>query len=65
MLSVLHAVGKMFPRGDRAPFIEPLAEAKLRRLIDAEPRLAAFAPGRHRRIKSGFYTSHAYEWVRR
>lgn len=65
MLSVMHAVGKMFPRGDRAPFIEPLAEAKLRRLIAAEPRLADFAPGRHRRIKSGFYTSHAYEWVRR
>lgn len=65
MLSVMHAVGKMFPRGDRAPFIEPLAEAKLRRLIEAEPRLAGFAPGRHRRIKSGFYTSHAYEWARR
>ncbi len=65
MLSVMHAVGKMFPRSDRAPFIEPLAEAKLRRLIAADPRLAGFAPGRHRRIKSGFYTSHAYEWVRR
>lgn len=65
MLSVMHAVGRMFPRSDRAPFIEPLAEAKLRRLIAADARLADFAPGRHRRIKSGFYTSHAYEWVRR
>lgn len=65
MLSVMHAVGRMFPRSDRAPFIEPLAEAKLRRLIAADPRLSDFAPGRHRRIKSGFYTSHAYEWVRR
>jgi magnesium-protoporphyrin O-methyltransferase len=65
LLSVMHAVGRLFPRSDRAPAIEPLAEAKLRRLVAAEPRLAAFAPGRHRRVQRGFYTSQAYEWVRR
>jgi magnesium-protoporphyrin O-methyltransferase len=65
LLTVFHAVGRLFPRSDRAPAIEPLAEAKLRRLIAAEPRLRDFQPGHHRRIAKGFYTSHAYEWVRR
>lgn len=65
LLAAMHAVGRLFPRSDRAPAIEPLAEARLRRLIAAEPRLAGFAPGRHRRIQRGFYTSQAYEWLRR
>lgn len=65
LLTVFHSVGRLFPRSDRAPAIEPLAEAKLRRLIAAEPRLRDFFPGHHRRIAKGFYTSHAYEWVRR
>lgn len=64
MLSVMIRVGKLFPRGDRAPFIEPLAEGKLRRLISAEPRLADFNAGRHRKVERGFYKSQAYEWVR-
>jgi magnesium-protoporphyrin O-methyltransferase len=65
LLSAMHAAGRFFPRGDRAPSIVPVAEAKLRRLIEAEPGLQAFVPGRHRRIASGFYTSHALELARR
>jgi len=65
MLSVMIVVGRLFPRGDRAPFIEPLAEAKLRKLIAAEPKLADFAPGRTHKVERGFYKSQAYEWVRR
>ena len=65
MLSVMIVVGRLFPRGDRAPFIEPLAEAKLRKLIAAEPRLADFTPGRTHKVERGFYKSQAYEWVRR
>ena len=65
LLTLMHAVGRLFPRSDRAPAIEPLAEARLRRLVAAEPRLADFALGRHRRVQRGFYTSQAYEWVRR
>jgi magnesium-protoporphyrin O-methyltransferase len=60
-LSVMHAVGKLFPRGDRAPGIEPIAEAKLRRLVAHDPSLAGHAPGRTERIVSGFYTSQAME----
>jgi magnesium-protoporphyrin O-methyltransferase len=61
----MHAAGRFFPRGDRAPSIVPVAEAQLRRLIAHDPALTDFATGRDRRIASGFYTSHALEIVRR
>ncbi|HEY8565931.1 MAG TPA: magnesium protoporphyrin IX methyltransferase [Beijerinckiaceae bacterium] len=64
-LTVMHAAGRLFPRGDRAPAIEPVAEANLRRLIAAESGLAAWQPGRSERVASGFYTSQAMEVVRR
>jgi magnesium-protoporphyrin O-methyltransferase len=65
LLSAMHAAGRFFPRGDRAPSIVPVAEAQLRRLIAHDPALTDFATGRDRRIASGFYTSHALEIVRR
>jgi magnesium-protoporphyrin O-methyltransferase len=55
------AVGRLFPRSDRAPWIEPVAQKSLYRQIAAEPRLQGFAPGRTLRISSGFYTSQALE----
>ena len=64
LLAAMHAIGRLFPQGDRAPAIAPLAEAKLRALIAAEPALAEFRPGRHHRVTTGFYMSHAFEWVR-
>ena len=63
-LAVMHAVGRLFPRGDRAPAIEPVAERALRRLIGGEPGLRGWHVGRTRRIASGFYTSQAMELVR-
>lgn len=65
LLGAMIAVGRLFPRGDRAPFIEPVAEHRLRALMAAAPALAPFAPGRSQRISSGFYKSHAFELVRR
>ncbi len=65
MLAAMHAVGRLFPRGDRAPAIEPVAEAALRRKLAAEKVLAGWQAGRTRRIISGFYTSQALELVRR
>jgi magnesium-protoporphyrin O-methyltransferase len=65
LLTLMHAAGRLFPRGDRAPAIEPLAEARLRKLIHDEARLRDFTPGHHKRIQRGFYTSQAYQWVRR
>jgi magnesium-protoporphyrin O-methyltransferase len=60
-LALMHAVGRLFPRGDRAPAIEPVGEDALRRRIGAEPGLDRFQPGRTERIANGFYTSQALE----
>jgi magnesium-protoporphyrin O-methyltransferase len=64
-LEVMHAVGKLFPRGDRSPAIVPVAEKKLRRLLAAEAMLNDWATGRTQRVASGFYTSQALELVRK
>lgn len=65
LLSVMHAVGTLFPRGDRAPAIEPIGEARLRRLIAAEPLLGNWRVADTRRVNSGFYTSQGMELARR
>jgi magnesium-protoporphyrin O-methyltransferase len=75
-LSVMHALGRLFPRGDRAPSIEPVAEPMLRALIVSElgagnPETEiehgpfAWEPNRTQRIASGFYTSQAMELIKR
>jgi len=60
-LSAMHTVGKLFPRGDRAPAIVPVNEAKLRRALGASAVLEAYLAGRTERVKSGFYTSQGFE----
>jgi magnesium-protoporphyrin O-methyltransferase len=60
-LALMHAVGRAFPRGDRAPAIEPVASRDLERLIQSEPRLSGWRIGRTERIACGFYTSQALE----
>ena len=64
-LAVMHAVGRLFPRGDRAPAIEPVAEQKLRRLLMSDESLERWQLGRSRRVTSGFYKSHALEMIPR
>ncbi len=60
-LAVMHAVGRLFPRGDRAPAIEPVGEQKLRRLLMSDEALDQWRLGRTHRVNSGFYTSQALE----
>ncbi|MEJ2027659.1 MAG: magnesium protoporphyrin IX methyltransferase, partial [Limibacillus sp.] len=64
-LTVKHPVGRAFPRGNRAPAIEPIAETKLRGLIEASPDLAGWRCARNHRITTGFYMSHAEELLPR
>jgi len=64
-LTVMHTVGRAFPRGNRAPAIEPIAETKLRSLIGASPELAGWRCARNHRITTGFYMSHAEELLPR
>jgi magnesium-protoporphyrin O-methyltransferase len=64
-LSMMHAVGRLFPRSDRAPSIEPVREQTIARLIAAEPALACWQGSRTRRVASGFYKSQAMELTSR
>jgi magnesium-protoporphyrin O-methyltransferase len=63
-LALMHAVGKLFPRGDRSPVIEPHRSDAIRQAIEIEPALAEWRAGRGERIASGFYISQAQELVR-
>jgi len=64
LLSVLHATGRLFPRGDRAPSIEPVRATTIGRLLRDDPAMTGWQPTRTLRIASGFYTSQALELVR-
>jgi magnesium-protoporphyrin O-methyltransferase len=65
MLTMMHKAGSLFPRGDKAPAIEPVSDRKLRRLIACDDELQAFAVGRSAQVSSGFYISSGMELVRR
>jgi magnesium-protoporphyrin O-methyltransferase len=58
-LSTMITVGRLFPRGDRAPFIEPVAEQTLAKLITHEPNLSAWKIDATQKISRGFYISQA------
>jgi magnesium-protoporphyrin O-methyltransferase len=60
-LAVMHAVGRLFPRANRAPAIEPITERSILGLVRDEPGLGAWRVGRTRRVQNGFYTSQALE----
>lgn len=60
-LAVMHTVGRLFPRKDRAPAIEPVGETALRKRIAKETGLKSKTVERTRRISQGFYMSQAME----
>lgn len=60
-LAALHAVGRLFPRAERAPSIQPVAEVVMQRMLRETPSLAGWRPGRTLRVASGFYKSQANE----
>jgi magnesium-protoporphyrin O-methyltransferase len=64
MLSTMHAVGRLFPRGDSAPAIEPVNAAAIARRLSADPALSAWRQCRSELVSSGFYKSQALEMVR-
>ena len=61
LLATVRGVGRLFPRKDRAPAIEPVAMGPLLRGVARDPRLAAWSAQRTHRVASGFYTSQALE----
>ena len=60
-LEVMIRVGRLFPRKDRAPFIEPISYAKLHKSINQSPWFVDWeAPFTHL-VSSGFYKSQLME----
>jgi magnesium-protoporphyrin O-methyltransferase len=64
LLATMRAVGRLFPKGDRAPSIVPVAPTDLARRIAADAALQGFQAARTQRIASGFYKSQAMELKR-
>jgi magnesium-protoporphyrin O-methyltransferase len=60
-LAVMHAVGRLFPRKERAPAIEPVQQDDLLRRLRGEPALRGWSVMHTERIVNGFYTSQAVE----
>ncbi len=63
-LAVMHAIGRLFPRGDRAPAIEPVRPDSLIASLVKSADLSGWRTGRTRHIASGFYQSQAMEIAR-
>ena len=64
LLAFMISVGRLFPRGNRAPWLEPMAQEKIAALMRTHAALADWKTGRTQRVSSGFYQSQAMEWSR-
>jgi magnesium-protoporphyrin O-methyltransferase len=62
-LSVMHATGRLFPRGHRAPAILPISRHAIERRLASEAGLENWRIGRSGRVDSGFYISQALEVI--
>jgi magnesium-protoporphyrin O-methyltransferase len=60
-LEVMIRVGRLFPRRDRAPFIEPISQVKLSKLIDQSPWFVDWRIPHTQLVSSGFYKSQLME----
>ena len=63
-LAVMWAVGRAFPKSDRAPAIEPIRPTALIVRIEREPRLAGWGAAASERVSRGFYISQAMTLTR-
>ena len=63
-LAAMHAIGKLFPRGDRSPAIEPVSPKQLSERLSGSRALFDWRQGRTERVSSGFYTSQAMELIK-
>ncbi len=64
LLGAMQTVGKLFPRGDRSPWIVPHRASAIATSIDRDARFAGWELGRSQHITSGFYHSKAQELKR-
>jgi len=64
LLAVALTVGKVVPRGDKSPAIEPIRQSNLWQRIARHEHLQDWRPARSHKVSRGFYTSNAVELVR-
>ena len=64
LLAAMISIGRLFPQRDRAPWLEPMAQKRIARLMKVHTELDPWRCGRTQRISSGFYKSQAMEWLR-
>ncbi len=64
LLAAMHRVGRLFPRSDRSPALEPQAQPVLRTGLRSSLGARGWHEGRSERVACGFYTSQAWEWTR-
>lgn len=62
-LAAMISVGRLFPRGDRAPWLNPMAADRLAAMRAQDPVLRHWQAGRTLRVDSGFYKSQALQWL--
>lgn len=60
-LELMIRVGRLFPRKDRAPFIEPISYAKLNKSINQSPWFVNWETPFTHLVSSGFYKSQLME----
>ena len=61
LLAAMISIGRLLPRGDRAPWLEPMAKDKILSLMAQDKTLNTWQAGRTQRVSSGFYKSQALE----
>jgi magnesium-protoporphyrin O-methyltransferase len=64
MLAAMISVGRLLPKSDRAPWLEPMAETRIASLMKTHDALRNWQCARAHKVSSGFYKSKAMEWVR-
>ncbi len=63
LLQLMHWTGRLFPRRDRSPNIQPIRAQDLHQNLRKNEALRHWAVGRQQRVSASFYTSEALELV--
>ena len=63
LLAAMISIGRLLPKSDRAPWLQPMAEKRIAELMDTHETLEGWTCARTHRVSSGFYKSQAMEWV--
>ena len=64
LLAMMISVGRLLPRTNRAPWLEPMAKERLLELMGRDPVLQGWIHSRDERVSSGFYKSQAMQWTK-